>query len=168
MDASSIITQVSRDDELGAFNNEKGAYRVNRPAPSPSPPPSPLPPFAVRGVLRQMLPRFRSLAPVTVPRTPVFSPRSTSPNFILRLSFPVSYASNFSRVFRALAPAPPLYTTSVMPSHLNPSSLRLLGAMSRISLFFYVMSCPLTFHTPFTRCSLRAGCEDGKNSLVKG
>lgn len=26
MDASSIIAQVSRDDELGAFNNEKGVY----------------------------------------------------------------------------------------------------------------------------------------------
>lgn len=28
MDASSIITQVSRDDDLGTFNSEKGTYRA--------------------------------------------------------------------------------------------------------------------------------------------
>jgi len=61
MDASSIITQVSRDDELGAFNSEKGAYGVNRPALSRFSS-TPSCPYA----LRQMLSRFHS-APVMVP-----------------------------------------------------------------------------------------------------
>lgn len=64
MDASSIIAQVSRDDELGAFNNEKGVYRrctsrawlPCRPVTFPA----------------RCLPGFRSPAPVTAP-APVFS-----------------------------------------------------------------------------------------------
>lgn len=70
MDASSIITQVSRDDELGAFNNEKGAYRVNRPAPFPLALSQPLPPVPARerSALRQML--RRDFVPLHLLRRP--------------------------------------------------------------------------------------------------
>lgn len=93
MDASSIITQVSRDDEICAFNSEKGTYRIlTRCHPSP----------CACKLLRQMLPGFVSLHLLRYSH-PRFSPRPTSlPNFTsCRSSLPsfLHYlASNFWRV----------------------------------------------------------------------
>lgn len=140
MDASSIITQVSRDDEICAFNSEKGAYRVlTRCHP---------PPCACK-LLRQMLPGFVSLHLLRYPH-PRFSPRPTSsPNFTsCRSSLPLPCSANNIFACLRLASHLLLFSSSTLSSPINPSSSRscVSCSISQIFLFFHIMLCPLTLY----------------------
>lgn len=170
MDASSIITQVSRDDELGAFNNEKGTYHVNRSAP----------PYST-------LPSSRSAPGCSPPDAAGISFPCTCYGTRIRVSLlvlccltsspvspPVLYASNFSR---PLCPPPRPPPSILHLEYCHPFKIlvilrrasSVLRAMSQISWVPYAMSCPLTFHVPSMRSSLRASCkEDSKKLIIKG
>lgn len=136
MDASSIITQVSRDDELGAFNSEKGECRLPVSChPSPRAPKT----------FRQMLPGFR------FPRTCYSTRIALLALSRLTLPFvppPVLSVNNFSRVSELLFIPFLLLLSSIFAPLLTPSSsyLYILQIMSQIFVFSYAMSCPLTFH----------------------
>lgn len=165
MDASSIITQVSRDDELGAFNSEKGVYHVNRPR-HPTPPPPAFVMLSAR-CCRDFVPLHLLRYP-----HPRFSPRPMLPNFISRLSSRL-LREQLLACLSCCSPLPPYfsYFSPVLPSFLNPChpASCVLRAMSQIFSVPYAISCPLTFHAPFMRSSLRASCkEDSKKLTIKG